>query len=149
MMEVPERARVLKLDEPPLSGRVRYLSETDRSVIPTIRCGVLFVMAFWSVTSFRSFAHLKQTLARLDLDGLLEVVVVDTDGCPDLCHAPELLGQMHGNGEAAWISGGKVVATASCGSHPKAFETYTRYLLGECIAEPKAAADGGRDPSSS
>jgi hypothetical protein len=140
---------MLKLDESPLAGRVRYLSETDRSVIQTIRCGVLFVMAFWSGTSLRSFTHLKQTLARLDPDGRLEVVVVDTDGCPDLYHVPELLGKMHGNGEAAWISEGKVVATASCGSHPKAFETYTRHLLGECIAEPKAAADGGRDSASS
>ena len=142
-MDVPDRARVLKLDEPPLVGRVRYLAEADRSVIQTIRCGILFVMAFWSGTSFQSLARLKKTLAQFDPDGRLEVVVVDTDGCPDLYEVPELVGMMHGSGETAWVSGGRVVCTASCGSHPKAFDTYTRHLLGECLAEPCAAADGG------
>jgi hypothetical protein len=135
-MNVPARARVLKLDEPPLAGRVRYLAEADRSVIPTIRCGILFVMAFWSGTSFQSLTRLKQVLSRLDPSGRLEVVVVDTDGCPDLYQVPELAGRMAGNGEAAWVNAGRVLCTASCGSHPKAFETYTRHLLGECAAEP-------------
>jgi hypothetical protein len=135
-MNVPDRARVLKLDEPPLARRVRYLAEADRSVIPTIRCGILFVMAFWSGTSFQSLTRLKQVLSRLDPSGRLEVVVVDTDGCPDLYQVPDLAGKMRGNGEAAWVSAGRVLCTASWGSHPKAFETYTRHLLGECAGEP-------------
>ena len=142
-MDVPDRARVLKLDEPPLAGRVRYLAETDRSVIPTIRCGILFIMAYWSGTSFRSFARLKQVLSRLDPGGRLDVVVVDTDGCPDVYEVPELAGKMHGNGDATWVSAGRVVCTAARGSPPKAFETYTRHLLEECMAESGAAADGG------
>jgi hypothetical protein len=139
-MNLPDRARVLKLEEPPLVGRVRYLAEADRSVIPTIRCGILFVMAFWSGTSFQSLFRLKQTLSRLDPSGRLEVVVVDTDGCPDLYEVPELVGKLHGNGEAAWVSAGKIVCTSSCGSDPKAFQTYTRHLLGACAAESGATA---------
>jgi hypothetical protein len=134
-MDVPDRVRILKLDEPPFAGRVRYLSQADRSVIQTIRCGVLFIMAFWSGTSSTSFSRLKQVLSNLDSAGRLEVVVVDTDGCPDLYEAPELVGKLHGNGEAAWISDGRVVCTATCGSHPNAFETLTRHLLTECGAE--------------
>lgn len=131
-MDVPERANVLKLNRPPWAGRVRYLAEADRSAIQTIRRGILFVMAFWSGTSFQSFARLKQTLSRLDPDGRLEIVVVDTDGCPDLYEVPELVGKMHGNGEAAWVCGGRIVCTASNGSQPQAFEVYTRHLLDEC-----------------
>jgi hypothetical protein len=134
-MVVPDRARVLKLREPPLAGRARYLAEADRSVIRTIRCGILFVMAFWSGTSIQSFARLKQILSRLDPSGRLEVVVVDTDGCPDLYEVPELVGKLHGNGEAAWVGAGRVICTAAFRSHPAAFETFTRHLLGECAAE--------------
>jgi hypothetical protein len=63
-MDLLNRSRVLKIDEPPSVGRVRFLSEADRSVIPTIHCGVLFVMLFWSCTWFQSFARLKQVLSR-------------------------------------------------------------------------------------
>ena len=52
-MDGADRSRILKLDEPPLAGRVRYLAETDRTVISAIRCGILFVIAFWSGTSFQ------------------------------------------------------------------------------------------------
>jgi hypothetical protein len=135
-MNLPDRARMLKFHEPPLAGRVRYLFEADRSVIKTIRCGILFVMAFWSTTSFQSFARLKKVLSHLDPDGRLEVVVVDTDGCPDLHESPELRGTLHGNGEVAWISNGRVVCTAANGSHPKAFATFTRHLLANCAALP-------------
>lgn len=138
-MEVPDRIRILKLDEPPLVGRVRFQSEADRSVISNIRCGILFVMAFWSVTSFQSFTRLKRALSQLDADHL-EVVIVDTDGCPDLYEVPELAGKLHGNGEAAWVSAGRICTVAS-GSAPQAFETFTRHLLEECPAKPDTEAD--------
>src|SRR4051812_43845838 len=102
-MEIFDPVRSLNLEEPIVS-RVRYLAEADRSVFQTIHCGVLFVMAFWSGTSRVSWSQLKQVLAKHDPAGKLEVVVVDTDGCPDLYETPEfgetLIG---GNGETAWI----------------------------------------------
>ncbi len=131
-MDAVDRARGLNLDEPPLAGRARFLAAADRSVIPSVQCGVLFIVAFWSVSSYQSLARLKEVLTRLDPEGRLEIVVVDIDGSEDLVRAPEFLGKVHGNGEAAWISRGWVVATAACASHPKAFETYTRSLLAEC-----------------
>jgi hypothetical protein len=132
LMDASDRTLVLKLHQPPMVGRSRFLSEADRTVIPTIRCGILFVMAFWSGTSFQSFARLKKTLAQLDPAGRLEVVVVDTDGCPDLYEIPELAGKLHGNGEAAWVSGGQIVCTTR-GENPKAFETFMFRLLDECV----------------
>ena len=135
-INILERSKILKLDEPPFVGRFRYLEKLNFPIDSTIRCGILFLMAYWSGTSFRSFSRLKQTLERLDPAGLLEVVIVDVDGCEAYENVPEKIRAIvGGNGETAWIIKGKVIATASCGSHPKAFETYTRYLLDEGLAE--------------
>ena len=128
-MSMRDAISILKLDEPPFAGRVGFLTETDRSVLEEIQFGILFVMAFWSGTSLQSFARLKKCLSNFDPNSLLEVVVVDTDGCPDLYEVPELLGKMHGNGEAAWIQEGQIMTIASFGSAPDIFEAFTTQLL--------------------
>ncbi len=122
---------VKALGELPTShaGRMRFLAEADRSVISSIRLGVLFIMAFWSGPSRQGFAKLKQVLAATDPGGRLEVLVVDTDGCPDLYKAPEFIGQLHGWGEVAWVRDGRVVCTSGIGYHPECFEPFTRQLL--------------------
>jgi hypothetical protein len=110
-------------------GKVRFLAEADRSVIGTIRLGILFVMAFWSVPSRLAFAHLKTVLSELDRNGRLEVVVVDIDGCSNLYEIPEFVQKLHGNGEAAWIDEGRIVTVTTGSSAPDAVETFTRRLL--------------------
>jgi hypothetical protein len=111
------------------SGRVRFLPTADRTVFSTIQFGVLFVMAWWSGHARRGFAELMRVLAALDPGGRLEVVVVDTDGCPDLYECPEFAGQLHGWGEVAWVRGGRVVNTSGVGYRPECFEPFTRELL--------------------
>ena len=125
--------RLSALGELPPSHRdkMRFLPKADRSVIDTIRVGVLFVMAFWSGSARAAFVRLKRVLSDIDPGGQLEVVVVDTDGCSDLYECPEFAGRLHGNGEAAWIAGGRIVCTATGGSHPLAFEAFARHLLDE------------------
>jgi hypothetical protein len=124
------------------AGRVRLLPTADRSVFGTIRLGVLFVMAWWSGPSRQGFAQLKQVLAALDPGGRLEVVVVDTDGCPDLYECPEFVGQLHGWGEVAWVRDGRVVRTSGMGYRPECFEPFTRELLASAPdTEPGAAPD--------
>lgn len=126
------------------AARTRFLPAADRSVFGTIRFGVLFVMAWWSGPSRQGFFKLKQVLAALDPGGLLELVVVDTDGCPDLYECPEFVGQLHGWGEVAWVRGGRVVRTSGMGYHPECFEPFTSELLASPPdAEPHAAADRG------
>src|SRR5262249_36464808 len=49
-----------------LDGRTRFYSEAVRAVIRTIRCGVLFVMAFWSGSARLVFAELKRVLEGVD-----------------------------------------------------------------------------------
>jgi hypothetical protein len=112
--------------------RIRFFAEADRTVFETIRCGVLFVMAFWSGPARKAFAELKRVLAAVDPGGCLELVVVDTDGCPDLYEAPEFLGKLHGAGEAAWVKDGRIVVTSGLGFRPESFLPNTQALLEEC-----------------
>lgn len=117
-----------------LVKRTRFYSEADRAVLATIRCGVFFVMAFWSGPSRLAFQELKRVLEVLDSEGRLELVVVDTDGCPDIEELPEFVGKLHGAGETAWVREGQLVRTSGLGYHPECFEPYTRLLLEDCRA---------------
>jgi hypothetical protein len=118
-----------------LAKRTRFYSAADQSIVSTIRCGVLFVMAFWSGTSRLAFAELKRSFQALDPEGRLELVVVDTDGCPSLYELPEFVGKLHGHGEAAWVLEGKIVCTSGLGYHPECMEPNTRLLLSQCPVE--------------
>jgi hypothetical protein len=126
-------SRIDNLHLPPaLEKRTRFYSEADQSIVGTIRCGILFVMAFWSVTSRQAFAELKRALEANDPEGRIELVVVDTDGCPSLYVLPEFVGKLHGHGEAAWVLEGKIVCTSGLGYHPEVMEPNTRLLLSQC-----------------
>jgi hypothetical protein len=119
-----------------LAKRTRFYSEADRAVVDTIRCGVLFVMAFWSGTARRAFKQLKCVLEEVDPEGKLELVVVDADGCPEIYALPDFVGKMHGAGETAWVRDGQLIRTSGLGYHPECFEPNTQMLLKECqIAE--------------
>ena len=122
---------VQRLDAAPPAGgvRFRYLPAADRSVFQSIHLGVLFIMAWWSGPSVQAFARLKQILAKLDPTGNLEVVVVDTDGAPDLYECPELKGQLRGAGEVVWLRNGRIVSTSGLGFRPECFEPNTRELI--------------------
>jgi hypothetical protein len=117
-----------------LAKRTRFYSEADRAVLATIRCGVLLVMAFWSGPARLAFQELKRVLEAVDPEGRLELVVVDTDGCPDFYELPVFVGKLHGAGETAWIRDGQVVRTSDLGYHAECFEPNTRLLLEECQA---------------
>jgi hypothetical protein len=120
---------------PSLANRTRFYSEADQSIFGTIRCGVLFVMAFWSGQSRRAFEELKRAMEANHQHGRLELVVVDTDGCPSLYQLPEFVGKLHGAGEAAWVLEGKIVCTSGLGYHPECMEPNTRLLLSLCPAD--------------
>jgi hypothetical protein len=120
---------------PALVKRTRFCPAADQSIVSTIRCGVLFVMAFWSGTSRQAFAELKRSLEECDPEGRIELVVVDTDGCPSLYDLPEFVGKLRGHSEAAWVREGKIVCTSGLGFHPECMEPNTRLLLSQCPAE--------------
>lgn len=86
-------------------------------------------MAFWSGPAFQAFAVLKRVLTQHDSGGSLELVVVDTDGCPDIYEMPEFVGKLHGAGEAAWVLDAQIVSTSGLGFHPECFAPNTLALL--------------------
>ncbi|HVS40461.1 MAG TPA: hypothetical protein VMS17_33195 [Gemmataceae bacterium] len=112
---------------------VRFIPHAGSDALQTIRCGILFIMAFWSGPARVAFAALKEMLMRVDPQGRLELIVVDTDACPELYDLPEFSGNLHGKGEAAWVKDGKIVCTAF-GWNPTTFETNTAGLLAKCSA---------------
>jgi hypothetical protein len=125
----PEGLRSLaKYSKLPIE-RVKYVPDADEGVVRAIRRGILFLMAFWSGPSVKSFARLTEVVAHLDETAALEVVVVDVDGSPNLYHLPEFQGQVHGAGETAWIRDGKIVGTSGLGFNVECFEPNTAALL--------------------
>jgi hypothetical protein len=108
--------------------RVRFFAQADRSIVGSVQLGVLFVMAFWSGQSRQAFAALKQSLLVGDPTGEIELVVVDTDSCPDLYDAPFFPNSLHGYGETAWIRDGVVLQTL--GHQPEKYPEAVKNLLG-------------------
>lgn len=108
--------------------RVRYHAEAGPEIVANIDRGVLFLMAFWSITAFQSFRALRDVLTRLRADAL-EVVVIDVDGSPEVYSIPEFFGRVHGCGEVAWVRDGRIVAASGIGLNPQCYEPNTRDLL--------------------
>jgi len=109
--------------------RIDYRPEADASVIGAIDRGILFLVAFWSVPALDAFAKLTDIIARLDVGGEVDFVVVDVDGSPALYDLPEFVGKVHGAGETAWIRSGKIVATSGLGLNTDCYEPNTASLL--------------------
>ncbi len=113
-------------------GRVRYVANADTKLINEIHCGVLFIMAFWSVPSVKAFSEITEILNRIDSEATLEFVTVDTDGAEPFYTHPEFIGKTGGWGEIAWIKNGVIQRTSGLGYNPECFEPNTRWLMESC-----------------
>lgn len=109
--------------------RIRYFPNATTSLIGQIQRGVLFVVAFWSGPSLKAFNQLTEIINRLDPNGTLKVVVVDTDGAQPFYEHPNLRGKLCGAGETAWIKDGVIQRTSGLGYNPDCFEPNTINLL--------------------
>jgi hypothetical protein len=72
--------------------RIKYFPDADEKVVRAISRGFVFQMAFWSGPAVQAFAKLTEVIARLDPDGMTELVVVDVDGSEHLSAVSEFLG---------------------------------------------------------
>lgn len=127
----PDGMRSLaKLTKLPIE-RIRYFPVSNTSVIGEINLGILFVMAFWSGPSIKAFHQLTEIISRLDPKGILEFVVVDTDGAEAFYDHPAFKDKLSGAGEVAWIKGGVIKWTSGLGYNPHCFEPHTKALLAE------------------
>lgn len=109
--------------------RLRYYSDADEKVIKAISRGILFQIAFWSGPAVQAFAKLTEVIARLDPDGVTELVVVDIDGSERLSAVSEFLGGVRGAGETAWVRNGSIIATSGFGLNIECFAPNTKMLL--------------------
>ena len=108
--------------------RFQFLEQADRSIVRPIKCGVIYVMAFWSGPARVAFEALKKSLAEVDPAGQIELVAIDTDGCPDFYLMPEFPRGLGGWGESAWVRDGSIVDVAY---GVQDYETKIRNLLNE------------------
>ncbi len=120
--------------------RMRFYAETDSSVIRTVNCGVVFVMAWWSGPSRQVFGNLCERLGVLDPECKLELVVLDADG--GRTDWSQIWKSMGGSGETAWVNDGQVVGTLQ-GLHPDGFDRYIRSLLRRCEDERRQELGAG------
>ena len=109
--------------------RIEYHAISDTSVIADIKCGILFIMAFWSAPSVKAFGQLTEIVKRFDPNGRLQFVVVDTDGARPFYDHPQFVGKIGGWGETAWIKDGEIQSTSGSGYNPSCFEPNTKALL--------------------
>jgi hypothetical protein len=114
MLSEPDRTIDLTKESAIPISRIRYCACADPSVIRSIRCGILFVIAWWSGAARLGFRKLTADLGQIDPYGKLEVVVVDTDGCPELYHLSELTGINEGKGVTAAVKDGQVLLAVAC-----------------------------------
>lgn len=111
------------------ANRITYHCDAGTEVLNRIERGLLFVMAFWSGTSYQSLIAITETLAEIDLEARLEFVIIDTDGASELYDHPGFRNKLHGHGEIAWIRNGKIVSATTIGFDPKDYRSNTETLL--------------------
>ncbi len=112
-----------------LSDRIEFYCDVSPSIVSEIELGVLFVMAFWSGPAMQSFRQLLDTVARLDPEKQLRIVVVDTDRISELQKEPPFQGQLHGAGETFWVRDGQIVADSGLGLNLDCIKPNTIALL--------------------
>jgi hypothetical protein len=91
--------------------RIRYFDHAGVRELETLDTGVFFILAWWSGPAFIALDHLTKAILSADPAGKIELVIVDTDGIPDLYAYDFLRGKIHGYGECGWKKKEVVVGT--------------------------------------
>lgn len=101
---------------PDLCDRLVYLPGATPEVIALVRCGVVFLMAWWSGPARQAFAALVNAVRRGDLGGRVLIVVIDIDGVDESFNSPfeshphaGYVRLVSGAGEASWVIRGRSV----------------------------------------
>jgi len=118
-------------------SRFRFYAEADEAALATISRGILFLFAYWSGPAHMAFERLSRIVGDVDPGARLEFVVVDIDGARRICELPEFREIVHGNGEAAWVRGGRIEAVAAAHLRTDSsqnYEHFTRQLLDDHAA---------------
>ncbi len=126
------------------SAADRYIFDPALSLHPLegTRCGIVFVHAFWAGQSHHTLKKLGESLARVDPERRVELIVCDIDEIEQLpdwqtrFYGGDITG---GGGDASWIANGVVRARHNA-SRQCDFDTTTRSLLLECQGDGSPAS---------
>ena len=116
------------------SNHFRFLAKPVVTDVRSIRRGLIHFAGFWSGPWRVAFPKLTDVLAVADPEGTLEFVIVDCDQINEIHGLPEFAGNIHGNGETAWICNGHVVALSGPGARFDLYERHARELMDTCGA---------------
>jgi hypothetical protein len=122
---------------PSAAERVAFDASLSSHPPEQIRCGIVFIHAFWAAQSHLALKSIGGTLARIDPDCRLEFIVCDID---DIQQIPDWQDRLYGgdgtggNGDVLWIANGVVKARHNS-SRQCDFDMTTRSLLLECQDE--------------
>lgn len=120
------------------SSRVIFDPDLSKHQPQTIDCGVVFVHAFWAISSTRTLSNFCKSIVHVDKYRRLLFIVCDIDDIP--ARDPILYqgDNSGGNGDVFWISNGQVVARHTA-SRSCDFDTANQSLLQWCgIPRPVA-----------
>lgn len=91
--------------------KLRFLERAGVQELERLDTGVLFILAWWSGPAYIALDHLAKAILRADPNGELELLIVDTDGIPELYECDLLRGKIHGVGESIWKRKREVIST--------------------------------------
>jgi len=92
--------------------------------------GVLFILAWWSAAAHVTLSQLAKAILKADPGGRLELLIVNTDGVPELYDCDLLRGKIHGYGECVWKRRREVVDTLFRIGEIRDYEERVLKLLG-------------------
>ena len=119
----------LKLRFDPIRDQLRFYRQADGKLIREIRCGLIYIMAFWSAYAFKALPMLVKAIQDYDPKGKLQVCIVDNDGIQEWDRIPQIRGLDGGWGELIAVYDGKVVGTSGFGFQPESYGSVVRALL--------------------
>ena len=109
------RARMLRILAGDDLPHVEFYSEANRTLLQSIDCGLVYLMAFWSGPAILAWVKFAEFATRMR-DSQVRFAAVDVDGSPDLY---DFLQASPGNpfiagwGEIIWLRRGLVVSMAN------------------------------------
>ena len=117
----------------PLGDRIKYYGAANSDLIRGIHCGLMFILARWSSPARKAYPAFVRAIADRDLQKLLSVIVVDTDGVADRWQGfPQIQDIIGGWGEVVAIKNGKVLGTSGLGFAPEKYATMVESLVLAC-----------------
>jgi hypothetical protein len=112
------------------------MEKAEPTLLGTITCGIVFVMAWWSGGARTAWNQLKTVVRNLDQSGLIQITVVDTDGLSGLDGgigaATWGTAPLGGWGETIWVFDGRPIGTANYHDRNERFVPNTLQLLTRC-----------------